>query len=219
MHDYALMAKMAAHGKRTTAPAKAPRENPGDCSCAGNGMKSYAPGVTNGGCGGDVCGCPTGPGIECRGSIVQGNALAKPLDSGVLTWTLRDCREPVFITCPSHGFFKIDPDTGLVFFYDFTTCTFDADPSPGGCPTSYAQPFAVQDEDGKYRAFVCLPDGTYRIEAGGNNQPPTFTRVDCAPANCKMYALKWDGVTFVITGPLDLNDLDVAISISNCPIT
>lgn len=175
--------------------------NPGNgCGCA-----APANGST------PACGCPPQVQSTATASIVQGNASCVPEDSGIMTWTRKDCRPPVKITCPSHAFYKIDPDTRLVFFYDFTTCAFNTDPSPGGCPTSSAQPFAVQDEEGDYNAYVCLPDGIYRITNGGAGQPPVFTLVDSVPANCERFALKWEGNAFVVTGPLQLQDLDVAI--------
>lgn len=198
---------------------------PNGCGCGGAAPASqYAPpmnGETNtGGCGG-ACSPSPSPQISCGGSVVQGSALGSPLDSGWVNIRLKDCREPVLVTCPSHEFFKISSRDRLIRFYDFTTCDFEDDPSPGGCPTSYAQPYAIETTTpGDFTLYIDLPDGTYQIEEGGTNDPPVFTRVDCPPAACKKYPLKWEtddngDVIFVVTGPLNLTDLDVEIVLCN----
>src|SRR3972149_9121867 len=106
---------------RKVAGAARAKENP---SCCGNGAVAQK-------CGGDVCGCPTGSSLECQGSIVQGSALARPQANAPISFSLIDCRPPVYITCPAHGFFQVDPDTRLIYFFDFATCAWEADPSPG----------------------------------------------------------------------------------------
>lgn len=184
------------------------KSNPG-CGCGNTAI------ATGSQCG-NACGPSQTAAISCGPSVVQGNALAQPNGPSTLSFNLTDCRPNVYITCPSKKFFEVDPDTRLIFFYDFSTCTFADDPSPGGCPTSYAIPYAIQDEDGDYHFLVDLPDGTYEIEQGQSGDPPVFTLVPCPPASCFRAPLKWEGVTLVFTGPLTISDLDVAASLTNC---
>lgn len=185
--------------------------HPNQCGCGSTGAGSV---TTSGMPGG--CAAPDSPQITCQPSIVQGNALATPMGSGTLNFSLQDCRPPAFVTCPSHKFFEIDPDTRLIFFYDFTACLFDTDPSPGSCPTSYAQPFAIQEEDGTYDIYVVLDDGTYLIEKSSFHNKPTFTLVASLPANCLKLPVKWDGTNLVFSGPVTIKDLDVNADLAVC---
>lgn len=209
MYDYRTMLAGMSHGHKAKAKAEAPRENGAGCGCNGAAGAAYAGGN---GCGG-ACSPGPSPVLQCAGSIVQGNALAEPLDSGMVVISKKDCRAPVLITCPAHSFFQINPDNRLIFFYNFATCNFEADPSPGGCPTSYAQPYSIFEDDGSVSTYVDLPDGTYLITAGAAASPPVFTLVDCPPASCKKYPLKWEVANFVFTGPVLLTDLDVSVEL------
>lgn len=208
MYDYRTMLAEKSHGRKIVAGAKAPRSNP--CGC--NGAAAMAAGGGNG-CGGSCAPNHPGPVLNCAGSIVQGNALAEPLDSGMVVISKKDCRPPVLVTCPAHSFFQINPDNRLIFFYSFAACEFGPNPSPGGCPTSYAQPYGIFEDDGSVSTYVDLPDGTYLITPGAIDAAPTFTLVDCPPASCKRYPLKWEGTDFVFTGPVLLSDLDVAVQL------
>jgi len=201
----------APHAAHAGAGQRLPNGN--GCGCGG-----VTPDGTPNGCSGNSCTRSAGSGIDCQGTIVQGNAMARPSAAKLLKWEQIDCRPDVYITCPTHEFFEINPDNRLVFFWDPATCEFETNASPGGCPTSYAQMYGIQNEDGSYGKYVDLPDGTYRITVGAANpDPPVFTRVDCPPAACKRYWAKWENIqgndSPVITGPLILEELDVSLNI------
>ena len=182
----------------------------------GNGATCYC---ASGGIAGQSCAPLVTPQARST-SYVVGAAGCEPVMGSRILVDLIDCRAPAYFTCPTHRGFKIDPDTRLVFFFDFTTCDFEADPSPGGCPTSYAQGYAVQEDDGTYSFYVDLADGTYRITPQ-LSEAPAFTRADC-PSGCVKRPLKWDetsiapDVLIVFTGPIVVTDLDVDSGIADC---
>lgn len=207
-----------------------PRPNPHEGNYGNGCTGCNGTGMTNGG---SCTYCSSG-GIESRceplltpparsTTFIVGAAGCDPVGASEILVKLKDCRAPVYITCPTHRWFKIDPDTSLVFFFNFGTCAFEPDPSQGGCPRSYSQPYAVQEDDGTWSEYVDLADGTYRITPGQATQPPTFARADC-PSGCVKRVLKWDETTIapdvlvVFTGPIVVNDLDINSDLADCGV-
>ncbi len=116
------------------------------------------------------------------------------------------CQPRVRLTCASKRLFIVNPDDRLVYFFD-DSCDIEADPSPGGCPTSSGKLFQDPCQD---QVRVDLPDGTYANING------VWTKVDPC-CTCVKRAIHYDaeGAAFFFVPPVDV--LDVAETVTLCP--
>lgn len=169
------------------AGASGARKNPheaGTCGCGGGAAAPLA---------------QTGSVVSCSGQC-EVDGQTSYADPFVV------CQPKTRLTCASKRMFIVDPDTRLVFFFD-GSCVIEADPSPGGCPTSSAPLYQDPCQD---QVRVDLPDGTYANIQG------VWTKVDPC-CTCVKRAIHYDaeGASFFFVPPVDV--LDVAETVELCP--